>query len=104
MNVQTYVKPADLRRMEGEYQQALEAAEKIRLDSLSHYAAYSDREWELMMEELMNLRRYIDSRAKRIAYCYEKEQVPFELRKFGIGSGKEEHGKEDGKDDDQNDA
>ena len=104
MTEQTYLKPAYLKRMEGEYQQALEAAEKIRCDSLSHYTAYSDREWELMMEELTNLRRYIDARTKRIAYCYEKEEVPVELRRFRIGSGKEEHGKEDGKDDDQDDA
>ena len=106
MTEQTYVKPAYLRRMEGEYQQALEAAEKIRRDSLSHYAAYSDREWELMMEELTNLRRFIDARTKRIAFCYEKEKIPFELRRFGLGSGKEENDAQDkiGKDDDQDDA
>lgn len=70
-------------RMEVELSQALEVKEHLRRISLSHKGAFTDREWELMLQEMTQLRNFVLARQERLRITYDREGVPPEKRRYG---------------------
>ena len=76
-------KSASIRIMEGELSQALEVKEHLRSVSLSRRGAFTDREWELMLQEMTQLRNFVLARQERLRIAYDREGIPPENRRYG---------------------
>lgn len=76
-------RPYVIIRMEVELSQALEVKEHLRRVSLSQKGAFTDREWELMLQEMTQLRNFVLARQERLRIAYDREGVPLAKRRYG---------------------
>ena len=81
-----YVKSANIRIMEGELSQALEVKDHLRRVSLSVKESFTDRESELMLQEMTQLRSFVLARQERLRIAYDRECVPITERRYGSKS------------------